>query len=67
MRYVAAILLFGLSLLLGLIVAMQLYVFIASSGLDFTPNFVMLGAFVLLAIVSFIGGIAILGQRNDKS
>jgi hypothetical protein len=67
MKYVAAILLFGLSLLLGLIVAMQLYVYFASSGLDFTPNFAALGAFALLALVCFIGGIAILGQRKDKS
>jgi hypothetical protein len=66
MKYVAAILLLMLSGLLGLIVAMQLYVFIASSGLDFTPNFVVLGVFVLLAIMSFIGGIAILGSERKS-
>ena len=67
MKYVAAILLLVLSGLLGLIVAMQLYAFIATSGLDFTPNFAALGAFVLLAIVSFIGGVAVLGSRERKS
>jgi hypothetical protein len=67
-----AILLLGVSALLGVVVLMNIYVAVAtaySSELSemTRPNYVLLGAFAVAAITCLVGGIMMLRHRGEES
>jgi hypothetical protein len=72
MKYVAAIVLFGLSLLLGLAAAVNVYFIVATMDSSHiravtTSSYIMTGALALIAVISLVGGVAILSRRDGKS
>ena len=72
MKYVAAVLLLGLSGLLGCVVSMNIYFVMATAGSSqlnsvAKPNLLTQGMFAVLAIAFFVGGIAVLSDPEKKS
>jgi uncharacterized membrane protein len=61
---------FGLSTLLGVMASLNIYFILATMGsnqIPAKPSYAMTGAFALLAVVLFVGAVAILSQRGEKS
>ena len=68
MKYVLAALLFGVAGLLGLVVFMNIYVFVATAdsrelGDVIKPNYVLLATFAAASIVSLAGGVMMLRRQ----
>jgi hypothetical protein len=71
MKYVIAILLLGLSGLLGCVVSMNIYFATKAAGSSqlnaiAKPNVPMQVIFALFAIACFVGGIVVLRRREEK-